>query len=502
MELNSRRNQLVAVNRLPHEILLNIFLFSGPNCPTMKERMWQYLYLTWVCRHWRDLALDYVELWSSIDISCPQRRIEEILARCKEAKLTIFHSDHFNRGHIELFKELVAPLVYRIGKMELCLSHKAWKEILPSLQIPAPSLRHFILTHNPRDLNNGYGSSAEEQSPWSLYDLFAGKAPLQTLTCQVVVLSPWHCLVPHPFDFRDLTLWLHAVPVEVMEQLLQLLKSCPALEYLDLKMGTVSSVSTSSDSPITMFRLVKLTLTDIGSTHIVRHLVTPHLRQCFFPWFGSGRQPLPPTLPEFLAEHLDLGELQELSVDGAQLDFFGSRISSEVPDSPSCMAIDSKPLDDQRQPVIRLNCSVHQLWSHAEELFLFLMKWSNLRKLVLSGNQTNSFSKKILKRALGIQELVFVGENSLLDSLKLLEDSTICPKIATLSYMECGSSERTVWTQPYRDQLIALGESRRRASAPLRKVQMSNCLPMATSLKKKLEELEIELIEKDMVIPV
>ena len=60
------RNQLAAVNPLPNS---RVFLLSYPKSQ-IRKWMRQYLFLTSVCRPWRNLALKLVQLWASIDLSC------------------------------------------------------------------------------------------------------------------------------------------------------------------------------------------------------------------------------------------------------------------------------------------------------------------------------------------------------------------------------------------------------------------------------------------------
>ena len=61
--LHSQRNAWSAGPNLPREILQEIF------CMTIgKKDSLRYRYLTWVCRHWRDSALDCPKLWSFITV--------------------------------------------------------------------------------------------------------------------------------------------------------------------------------------------------------------------------------------------------------------------------------------------------------------------------------------------------------------------------------------------------------------------------------------------------
>ncbi|TFK67835.1 hypothetical protein BDN72DRAFT_842601 [Pluteus cervinus] len=84
--LRVERNALAPINQLPIEIFIKIFsLLVGP-----KDKAIAILPITWVTRHWRQIAVDFAELWSTLDNSnVKDRCIEPWLARSKTSSLHI-----------------------------------------------------------------------------------------------------------------------------------------------------------------------------------------------------------------------------------------------------------------------------------------------------------------------------------------------------------------------------------------------------------------------------
>ena len=83
VELRCRRNSFVRLNRLPPELLAEIFLYCRgevwdlPNnletakCRATPPRL-RWIFVTAVCSHWRQLALQTPRLWSHISLQYPR----------------------------------------------------------------------------------------------------------------------------------------------------------------------------------------------------------------------------------------------------------------------------------------------------------------------------------------------------------------------------------------------------------------------------------------------
>ncbi|TEB31505.1 hypothetical protein FA13DRAFT_1583633, partial [Coprinellus micaceus] len=90
--LNSYHDTLVPAASLPSEILSPIFLLCQsmerhPIGSLAKETL-RWIYLTHVCRHWRDAAIGCATLWSYLAFSKPEFT-EVMLQRSRTAPLTV-----------------------------------------------------------------------------------------------------------------------------------------------------------------------------------------------------------------------------------------------------------------------------------------------------------------------------------------------------------------------------------------------------------------------------
>ncbi|KAJ7597488.1 hypothetical protein C8J56DRAFT_1011878 [Mycena floridula] len=65
-DLNVRYYRLFRINDLPTEILANIFRFHVWSVETPQHGVLVRLYTTWVCRHWRSVAISDTTLWSAV----------------------------------------------------------------------------------------------------------------------------------------------------------------------------------------------------------------------------------------------------------------------------------------------------------------------------------------------------------------------------------------------------------------------------------------------------
>ncbi|TFK69001.1 hypothetical protein BDN72DRAFT_768505, partial [Pluteus cervinus] len=65
-QLQIADNTLLPVSTLPNEILCSIFLICRAGSTFNQTCMQNLLPLTWVCRHWRNVALSSPHLWAYI----------------------------------------------------------------------------------------------------------------------------------------------------------------------------------------------------------------------------------------------------------------------------------------------------------------------------------------------------------------------------------------------------------------------------------------------------
>ncbi|TFK68815.1 hypothetical protein BDN72DRAFT_768745, partial [Pluteus cervinus] len=77
LSLRTARNRLAPVSRIPMEVLTEIFSLTQDISDESYGRA--ALVISWVCQHWREMALGFPALWSCIDlthIDCVQAFLE------------------------------------------------------------------------------------------------------------------------------------------------------------------------------------------------------------------------------------------------------------------------------------------------------------------------------------------------------------------------------------------------------------------------------------------
>ncbi|TEB23193.1 hypothetical protein FA13DRAFT_1640179, partial [Coprinellus micaceus] len=70
LALQSHRNTLRPINRLPPEIFSTIFQLVKDDITEAERVSW--IKVTHVCRYWREIALDHASLWSNISFIHPE----------------------------------------------------------------------------------------------------------------------------------------------------------------------------------------------------------------------------------------------------------------------------------------------------------------------------------------------------------------------------------------------------------------------------------------------
>ncbi|KAI0048078.1 hypothetical protein FA95DRAFT_1678575 [Auriscalpium vulgare] len=168
-------NTGLPVSRLPPEFLSIVFailtLIYIP-APTSKSLTW--MYITHVCRRWRDVALNNPALWSTIILPFPlgARWAEAFLSRSKSSALTIT-KDREGLQPLPLRQSELALVQANLARTRsLCISAES---AISALSHPAPILRTLDI---------------DMCGEWSLMDSLLGGAPaLQHL--RVTGELPW-----------------------------------------------------------------------------------------------------------------------------------------------------------------------------------------------------------------------------------------------------------------------------------------------------------------------
>ena len=147
--LRARRNTFLPVFRLPPETLAIIFIHSARDYHKKKRpsilRIPDWINVSYVCRHWRDVALSCPTLWTYL-FTVSLRWTEELLARSRQALLKI--RVPFRRRHGLCWSSLMSKLmnhVDRIQELHLHLPTAALAAFLTKRLLRAPHLQHLDL---------------------------------------------------------------------------------------------------------------------------------------------------------------------------------------------------------------------------------------------------------------------------------------------------------------------------------------------------------------------
>ncbi|KAF8123769.1 hypothetical protein EV363DRAFT_1355391 [Boletus edulis] len=249
--LHTSRNPYAFISRLPTETLQDIFIHCARDYhyhnlyPTKSVPSW--VNVSYVCRHWRNVALDCPTLWSYLFIMS-RRWTEVLLARSKQASLKIRVSFVPHKTQGLNCVRMVMKHVERI--QELCL------------RLPAPFIQRGVLSRlssrAPRlqdlDITVEYPDSPVE---WSSL-LFDGDPPaLRTLRLAA-------CAVPlYSFRLSALTvLRLVNVPVRFRqntEEFLAALSRMQDLQHLYICHALPSAIGFLSSAVFKTFEKIDLT---------------------------------------------------------------------------------------------------------------------------------------------------------------------------------------------------------------------------------------------------
>jgi hypothetical protein len=154
LALKARRNSMVPISRLPPETLSEIFSLAqllcldsaGPNHHSL-----EWINMTYVCRYWRNIALELPRFWVYLPIGNLQW-VQEMLKRSKDSSLVIIsnspHSDSKKSGLRSALKH-----VHRVRELSVRdISPETWRTLEKKiLQKPAPRLEHFCLRAKSED---------------------------------------------------------------------------------------------------------------------------------------------------------------------------------------------------------------------------------------------------------------------------------------------------------------------------------------------------------------
>ncbi|KAF8555580.1 hypothetical protein OG21DRAFT_1507596 [Imleria badia] len=147
--LYTQINSFSFIFRLPTEILATIFILCARDYHTKDYILSQptWLNLSYVCRHWREVALNCPTLWAYVS-TMPHRWTEEFLDRSKKALLKIRvklpYANHVSRWLNSV--EKVMHHVERIQELSLDLPDTHSDKLLLKLSSRAPRLQNLKIS--------------------------------------------------------------------------------------------------------------------------------------------------------------------------------------------------------------------------------------------------------------------------------------------------------------------------------------------------------------------
>ena len=253
-DIDAERNTISFIHRLPSETIEDIFIIGA--CEYFRKDIGfpiqtppSWVNVSYVCRHWRNIALGYPTLWSYLFVVSP-RWTEELLSRSKQAPLKLpMTMDYPPKSDLLLrFLEQVLNHVERIQEFCFCPpflpeNHQVFSRLFSH----APLLQDLILrmVHIPADHPSTSSIPRNANTP-----------ALRTLELTCCSL-PWYFLELSGVT----TLSLTEVPTgfqQSMEDFLATLKRMQNLRYLDLDDAFATSAGSLSHVASNTFQKVDL----------------------------------------------------------------------------------------------------------------------------------------------------------------------------------------------------------------------------------------------------
>lgn len=276
-ELMTKRNELAPISVLPPELLARVFIWTRND--VYPRRSW--LRVTHVCRHWRETALSFPDLWSDIDLADLDFS-SLLLDRAKMAPLalqTIMYQ--VAAAAVEKHFEIISSHLHHTHSLNIeCGTDKALEllrellsQTLPS--IPAPLLTVFRLNVWFSDVFISNDNASTITLPRNVFE----NAPhLRSLDLNSVRIEWEHCFL-QCIALSRLGL-CNVYPIPTLSQIVSVLKCLPQLRTLEL-VGTIPP--RTSIGIVHEEQLVRLTLLEklrisgnlLDCSSFLRHLFYP-----------------------------------------------------------------------------------------------------------------------------------------------------------------------------------------------------------------------------------
>ncbi|KAF8437286.1 hypothetical protein L210DRAFT_3547392 [Boletus edulis BED1] len=235
--------------KLPNETLQDIFILCARDHYNEESESWydlvppEWINVSYVCRRWRDVALNCPTLWTYLS-TMPPRWTIECLARSKQAPLKIQIRITVPNGQwMNSTIEKVMDHVGRIQELDLGFPVFYARTILPKLSSPAPRLQYLKI-------------SIEGPLPRQSFVFFDGNTPaLRTLHLSN---CPMQLSYLNLSALKTLNLSGEGRFQHNMEEFLAVLRCTKSLSYLYLKHVFPSCRGFNHSATFDVFQKVKL----------------------------------------------------------------------------------------------------------------------------------------------------------------------------------------------------------------------------------------------------
>ncbi|TCD61504.1 hypothetical protein EIP91_008370 [Steccherinum ochraceum] len=269
-------NQEVLIALLPPEVLGQVFLRLVEGVARDRGR-YQWLSITWVCHHWRTVALTTPELWSRIVIRRSSDNVERtkvFLERSKAASLQIIIA-HTQELH-ELMPEILAQ-VNRAESLSLSSSLETlleWENALPTV---APRLRRLHIRRAPHQ----FRPIRDTRSSLSTFMAIC-QIPALSVFSSVHTLIDWSTNMFAPCLTRLSVQYPSGSGGAPISDVIRAFTSLPQLEFIQLDDVLAPLPENASNLPriamplkLLHLKEVKLGATALSCAHFLQHIIYP-----------------------------------------------------------------------------------------------------------------------------------------------------------------------------------------------------------------------------------
>ena len=442
--LKYARNAIPRINTIPVEVLAHIFKMvvnptqRFPHSYATHPDPVDGLHVSQVCRHWRNVAFGFLELWSTVDTSRPMS-VNVMLSRARGAPLKVILRDRVNDDCVAPCLKDTGVLMdivdesHRVEELHIEPKYSYGSLLIERFNQPAPNLRALTI-------DNVEGVSSRAYLP----RMFDGCTPrLRRLTLGGFTYWKGN-------TFSGLThLCLHDHSPEsrrTLSSLLQFLQSSPSLQELALIAADIN-LEVERDQSLFNVQLQPAVLSslrtlDIGhsfspqaTARLLSHLILPPSTTLNI-WANASSQFFGRTNGARLAnlipsDIIKLGPLRTLHTVRIMDHKHAAQLAG-------VQALGSKTMDvlSVHDGVLHL---ISDFWSlEVLESLLKKLHAQNIREITLAVSAGEFLSAdawtRIFRRADGLERLTVLPRSS--GALLALRTPGVCPRLSELTVWE------------------------------------------------------------------